>query len=75
MNLNKVLTGGKFKGKTIGEVMSINPGYIKWAKENAPGLLKDVVEKVENETTKSKKDYLWVRSGMKENTNFLNEKD
>ena len=30
---------GKYKGYTLVEVESIDPSYIKWAKQNAPNLI------------------------------------
>ena len=30
---------GKYKGYTLSEVESIDPGYIRWARQNAPNLI------------------------------------
>jgi hypothetical protein len=30
---------GKYKGYTIADVELINPGYIRWARQNAPNLI------------------------------------
>ena len=30
---------GKYKGYTIAEVELLNPGYIRWARQNAPNLI------------------------------------
>jgi hypothetical protein len=30
---------GKYKGRLISEIQQYDPGYIRWCKENAPGML------------------------------------
>ena len=35
-----VFRNGKYAGKSVKEVLAINPQYISWAKENAPYLFK-----------------------------------
>ena len=44
-----MLTFGKYKGKTIKEVVDINPGYLKWAVSNIEGfnLTPEIVELIE----------------------------
>lgn len=40
MDNNFIFRGGKHAGKTYGLVYKIDPGYILWCEENAPGMLK-----------------------------------
>jgi len=76
LDLNKVLAFGKFKGRTIGSVLGSNPGYISWAKINAPNLLYSKKKSEAKNTDKPKeqvlKDHEWLRA-IKPNYNFLNE--
>jgi hypothetical protein len=52
MNQNLVFRTGKYKGKTVGEVLKIDINYVVWVKENRPEMLNDRTPKKEvtNET-------------------------
>ena len=42
---NFIFKRGKYSGKTYKFVKDTNPGYIKWAEENAPDILKEPKKK------------------------------
>jgi hypothetical protein len=47
MNQNLVFRTGKYKGKTVGEVLKIDINYVVWVKENRPEMLNDRTPKKE----------------------------
>jgi len=47
MNDSFIFKGGKHSGKSYGLIKKIDPGYILWCEENAPGMLKDKKSKPE----------------------------
>ena len=75
---NFVFKGGKHSGKTYGLVKKIDPSYISWCEENAPGMLKEKKSKpiISNEPAPRKEpppDDEVQESSLKPNTNFWNE--
>ena len=48
MNQNLVLRTGKYKGKTVREVLKLDMNYILWVKENRPEMLKERKPKFKN---------------------------
>lgn len=48
MNQNVVLRTGKYKGKTVREVLKFDMNYILWVKENRPEMLNERKPKVGN---------------------------
>jgi len=66
---------GKHAGRTIDWVQKNEPGYIRWAKENAPGLLKEPTPKVLTPPRRIEPpadEHTYV-SPIKPNLNFENE--
>jgi hypothetical protein len=72
-----VFKGGKHSGKSYGLVKKIDPGYISWCEENAPGMLKEKKPKPKPSEPPPRKepppDSEVEESSMKPNTNFWNE--
>lgn len=57
-----VFTFGKYKGKTVREILDINPSYLQWVHENIPHLelsdyLLDKVDEAVQEEYYNKHDY------------------
>lgn len=73
MNHDLVLKKGKYAGKTIRQILDINPSYISWAEENAPGLLKENVPTQNTNNTNTQQDSGRL-SSLEPNLDFLNQK-
>lgn len=73
MDNNFILTKGKYAGKSIFEVEKINPSYLKWAKENAPNLLKE--DKPKKIKPVVEKEEVIVPVALQPNLDFLNQKN
>ena len=74
LNLNKIITTGKYKGKKVSFVIERDVQYFNWAKLNAPNIVLD--SEKENDTANQIKDSEWASGkNIKPNTNFFNEKD
>jgi hypothetical protein len=86
MNLKHKLRSGKHAGKTIEEVLEIEPGYIEWVENNRPEMLKSFKEqdykpkipnqKKEEQKTQEKeeqKTQTIKKSKLEENWDFLNQ--
>lgn len=74
MNLDKILKFGKHKGKTIKEVLRVDPTYIEWAEKNIPHLLFEKKKSGEDKPKKELKNSEWLKP-LKPNYNFLNERE
>lgn len=62
-------------GKTFAEVEQKFPSYIKWAKENAPNLLKDSISKKPKEINKNLNiENEIIPNSLQPNLDFLNQK-
>lgn len=74
---NFVLKGGKYAGKTYGEIRIINPSYLEWAHKNASNLLKDRSHKIKpSEPVPLKHPEIKEKiSVLQPNMDFLNQKD
>jgi len=48
---------GKYKGRSISDIERLDPGYIRWCKENTPWMLQASKPKVNKEEIEFKKDY------------------
>ena len=75
MNKNFIFKKGMHAGKTFAEVEQKFPSYIKWAKENAPNLLKEKAptkpkEINKNLTIENEK----IPNSLQPNLDFLNQK-
>ena len=72
-----VFQKGKHKGKSLQLVEKIDPQYIVWAKENAPGLLKEwkPTPKPAPPRMEPPEDGEVVKSAMQPNLDFLNQKN
>lgn len=74
----KIISFGKYKGKTVGWLMKTNPKYFNWAKENVPNMIYSKrVNTEEDELKKEISDNIWIKNMFKlhQNNNFLNEKN
>lgn len=75
---NFIFKGGKYSGKSYGLVKKINPGYIEWCEQNAPGMLKERKESKKPTTPPSRKepppDDEVKENVLKPNLDFLNQK-
>lgn len=79
MDDNFVLKKGKYAGKSIGLIKKINPSYLEWVKDNAPGMLKEKKKPKPPEPSgpaqrrEPPPDSEVVESSLKPNLNFFNE--
>lgn len=48
---------GKYKGRLISDIERLDPGYIRWCKENTPWMFKISKPKVNKEEIEFKNDY------------------
>ena len=74
---------GKHVGKTVDEVLRIDPGYIEWVKENQPAMLKPSMNQkyqpqVKPEVKPIRKepppdDQVVPKTTLEENRDFLNQ--
>lgn len=75
MDKNFIFTKGMHAGKTFEEVEKNFPSYIKWAKENAPNLLKHSAPTKSKEINKKliiEKEI--IPNSLQPNLDFLNQK-
>lgn len=83
MDLNHKFRSGKHAGKTVGEVMKLEPSYITWVKENQPAMLRPGMNQKYQPTAKPEvkqprkepppDDEVEPKSSLVENTDFLNQ--
>lgn len=64
---------GKHAGKSLEEVQKIEPGYIRWIKENRPEMLKERKQQTKSETPKEVIEESGKNYRLPENTDFLNQ--
>lgn len=78
MEDNFIFKGGKHSGKSYGLIRKIDPGYILWCEQNAPGMLKEKNKqkaKTVKPTIKKEpsEEGEYKKNSLKPNINFLNE--
>ena len=67
---------GKYKGRLISEIQQYDPGYIRWCKENAPGMLnvsKPKVNKAEQEFVSEWREQSKLTAYLRDNPATLEE--
>jgi len=67
---------GKYKGRLISEIQQYDPGYIRWCKENGPGMLnvsKPKVNKAEQEFVSEWREQSKLTAYLRDNPATLEE--